>query len=111
MKMLNDTVAKTTTAYNTAASGGASTITIAAATGERWTIDWVAWSYAADPTAGALTITDATTSATLFSVDITVGGPGEFIFHERGLQVTAGSGVTITLADGSQTKKLNVQYR
>lgn len=83
----------------------------AASSDDNIVIDWVGWSYAGTPTSGALTIADATNSNTVFSVDITAGGPGEFGFAERGLRIAKNAQVTVTLADGSQTKKLTVGYR
>lgn len=112
MEMLPDTVALNRTSYNTAASGGASTITLTPANArETMVIDWITWSYAAAPTAGALTITDTTLSTTLLSIDITAAGPAELGFAERGFRTPKGSTITVTLADGSQTKKLTVGYR
>lgn len=111
MEMLPDTVAKQVTNYNTTASGNAAVITLAAATDNYHVIDWITWSYAGTPTSGALTIQDTTNNTTLLSIDITAGGPGELGFAERGLVIPKGAAATITLADGSQTKKLTSQTR
>lgn len=112
MEMLPDTIARNQQVYNTASSGGASTITLTPAnSNDTNVIDWIAWSYASAPTGGALTITDTTTSTVLLSIDITAAGPAQLGFSERGFRCVKGSTVTVVLADGSATKKLTVGYR
>ena len=110
MRTSADTGATIKHSYNTAASGGASTITLTpAGDGEdRIVIDWIVWSYKADPTTGDLTITDTTNSNVLLSCDITVGGPGQIAGP---IEAPKDATVTVVLADGSQTKKLSVQSR
>jgi hypothetical protein len=108
MKMLPDTVAKQAVSYNTANSGADSVVTLAAASGTTHVVDWIAWSYATAPTSGALTVSDGTTS---FSIDVTASGPGQLLFGERGFGAVAAAAVTVTLADGTATKKLSVGYR
>jgi hypothetical protein len=68
-------------------------------------IGGVAWSYAADPTNGDLTITDGNSNI-LFSIDITKGGPG-FIPFEPGLAANISTDLIITLADGGVVGKVN----
>jgi hypothetical protein len=111
MLTLPDTIDAVTTNYNTAASGGDSVVTLNAATGNYHVLDWVVWSYAADPTTGALTITDTTANTVLLSVDVTVGGPGEIVFGDRGFRAPKSAALEVKLVDGSQTKKLTVQSR
>jgi len=112
MKARPDTTAIQDLAYNTAASGGDSVIDLAAADGEYHVLDWIIWSYAADPTNGALVVTDTTNNTVKFSVDITVGGPGELVFGDRGMYPPIkGIALEVKLVDGDQTKKLNVQSR
>lgn len=103
-----DTFSKQTIGYNTAASGAASVITLAAPVAGYNVIDWVSWSYAAAPSSGELTITDGITT---IKSHILAGGPGYIHFGERGACFAINTAVTVTLADGSATKTLNVQYR
>ena len=111
MKSLPDTVSKQTTVYNTATSGNASIVTIAAVTDDQWVIDHITWSYATAPTGGALTIENNTTATNILAVDVTAAGPGQLMFGERGLVTPLGAKIVITLADGSAAKKLTVAYR
>lgn len=114
---LPDSVAAQKVEYNTAASGANSVITLTAPSGGYAgynVLDWVAWSYAAAPTAGALQISgiaDSAGNTTTLSIDITAGGPGQLVFGDRGLKGVANTAVVITLVNGAQTKKLWVQYR
>jgi len=111
MRSLPDTTAVQDVNYNTAASGGASVIVLAADSAGYNVIDWVCWSYKTTPTDGAITITDSTTNTVMWSIDVTSSGAGEFVFGDRGLRGVLGSEITITMADGTATKKLNVQSR
>ena len=78
-------------AVNTAA-----VVTYAAGGGSvRHFISGVAWSYNAAPTAGVLTITDGGT--TVFTTDVTAGGPG-FQDFAPVLRFGADSAVVVTLA-------------
>ena len=108
---LPDTTSKQALNYNTAASGGDSVITLNAVAGGYNVLDWLAWSYAADPASGSIVITDTTNNTVLFSLDVTVGGPGEIVFGDRGLLPPKDVALEIKLVDGSTTKKLNVQSR
>lgn len=111
MKAKPDTTAPQTIAHNTAASGAASIITLPAVSGERYVLDYIAWSYAGTPTSGNIEVNDATNSVILYELDITVGGPGHALFPERGLLCPTGASIVITLANGLQTKHLNIAYR
>ena len=111
MQTLPDTCAKQVTAYNTVASGNTCGITLNAVAGNYHILDWLSWSYAADPTNGAITITDTTNNTVLMSVDVTAGGPGEFMFGDRGFPTLKATALKVLMADGSQTKKLTIQYR
>ena len=114
---LPDSVAAQKTAYNTAASGSDSVITLAAPSGDypgRHVLDWVTWSYAAAPTSGSLSISgidDGAGGTLTLNTDITAGGPGQLVFGDRGLKGAANTAVVVTLVNGAQTKKLWVQYR
>ena len=103
-------------AVNTAAAGGASTITLAApASGEgQHVIDFVSGSYGAAPSAGILTITNcasATNTALTWSTDITAAGAFLFTFPPSGLRCLLETAVVINLTDGGQAKDLDVGYR
>jgi len=110
-----NTIAITRLAVNTAASGAASIITLAASTdGSQHVIDFVDGSYAAAPTGGVLTITgcaSSTNTSLTWSVDITSAGAFHFTFPPSGLRGVVDTAMVITLADGSQAKDLNVGYR
>lgn len=110
MRTAPDTNATIEHNYNTAAGGGASTITLTPAGdgADRIVIDWIMWSYAAAPTSGALTVTDTTNSTTLMSIDITAAGPGQLAGP---IVAPVDATVTVTLADGGATKKLSTQSR
>jgi hypothetical protein len=102
-------------ATNTTASGSNAVITLGANTdGNRHVIDWVAWSYAAAPTSGQITISgiaiSGETSGT-FIIDITAAGPGGYTFPGSGLRGIANTAVVVTLVDGTAAKKLNIGYR
>jgi hypothetical protein len=99
------------------ASSADVTLTIAAKADEFWVIDWISWSYSADPTAGALSVTIGGT--TVYQIDITTGGPAHIDFTEGPLytKLRTSSGprkneaVVITLDNGAVVGKLNVRYR
>ena len=57
----------------------------------------VAWSYDGDPTAGSLTVKEAST--TVFKVDITAAGPGFFQFIPP-LKGAANTAISATLSAG-----------
>lgn len=77
----------------------AATLTITPAAGEYVVIDWLMFSYSADPAAGKeLTIAFGSTTIKLH---VTNGGPGKLSFREgktEGLMAGKGEAVTITLA-------------
>lgn len=85
----------------------AAVVTIAAVTGKTHTIHGVQWSYSTSPTGGNLLI--QSNGVTIFSVDITAGGPGGFNFAMPG---TPNQNVVVTLASGTGAcvGKVNVQY-
>ena len=111
MRQRPDTVSVQVQNYNTAASGGDSVITLNAVADEYHVIDWITFSYASDPTSGAIEVKDTTNNTILMGTDITVGGPGQFVFGDRGLVGLINTTITITLSDGSATKKLSAQTR
>jgi hypothetical protein len=108
MLSLPDTIANTAISYNTAASGTAGVITLTAVVDGYNVLDWIIWSYAAAPTSGSLTITGVGASP-VFS--ITAAGPGQIMFGDRGMKSLKNTAIVLTLADGSATKYLIVQYR
>lgn len=87
------------------AANTAAVITYAAATGTEHVIWGVAWSYDGAPTGGNLLIQDGTD--TVFSMDITAGGPGYVPVRRRGSTNTA---LVVTLAAGGAgvSGKVNV---
>lgn len=95
-------------ARNAQSAGTDAVVTIAADANEFWAIDWISWSYSADPVGGRLTVTIGGT--VVWEVDITVGGPGHIEFLKP-LYGSKNAAVVITLKDGSATNKVNVRYR
>ena len=101
----------------TASGAGAAIVEIAASEDEFWCIDWISWSYDADPTAGSLKIEIGGT--TVWWIDITSGGPGHIEFvrpiytelRRDGGQPKLNEIVKVTLADGTVANKVNVRYR
>jgi len=110
MRQLNDSTAATQLLSNTdVAGGGDCVITIAAAPGERHTIDWIKFGYYDTPAVStAIVITDGTST---LQAPMTDKGPGQFTYGVRGMQFAVGAAVTVTLEDGGQVKDLNLQYR
>jgi len=111
MRSLPDTCSKQAINYNTAASGGDCVLTLNAVANNYNVLDWIVWSYAADPTSGEVKVVDTTNNTTLLSMDVTVGGPGQIVFGDRGLVAPKGAALEITMVDGNTTKKLSVQSR
>lgn len=74
------------------------------------TVDALYWSFSAAPTAGNISILDA--SGTVFSHDITAAGPGQHLF-EQGFYKTRNRPLAVVLTDpgGSPDAKLTVSYR
>lgn len=70
----------------------------AAGSGVSNVIGGIAWSYSAAPTSGNLKVEDGS-GTTVFSIDITVSGPG-FIPFARPLKGTANTALIVTLAAG-----------
>ena len=98
------------------ASGTDAEITIAADADEFHCIDWISWSYAGTPTNGNLSV--SIDGSVVWTVDITVGGPGHIEFerplytnNRQGAEPKRNEEVVITLADGSVANKVNVRYR
>ena len=96
------------TEVHTPSANTAATKTISPGTGRSVKIHSVQWSYDGDPTGGNLLITAGGT--TILSLDITVGGPGQVDFPNKGGGV--GEDVVVTLAAGgaSVTGKVNIDY-
>ena len=112
MRGPNDSVAKTKVAYNTAASGGASIVTLTPVdTEDAIVIDDIKCAYETAPTSGSVTVADTTNSNTIMVMPITAEGPVPLGWAERGYQFPKNATVTITLADGTATKHLSVFYR
>ena len=111
MRTLPDTVAQQTASSNTAAAGSDCVITLTAVADEQHVLDWLAWSYDADPTSGSLTVVDTTNSITHFTVAITAAGPGIFNFAERGLRCAKNATIVITLGGTVGAKRLSLQRR
>ena len=103
---MNTPAARTTSDVHAPSSNTAAVLTIPAGD----VISGIAWSYSAAPTGGALTVANGTT--TVFSVEITAGGPGFFTFDPP-LIGSPGSSLTITLAAGGSgiSGKLNLLGR
>jgi hypothetical protein len=93
---------------HTPAADTAAVVTLAAAgAGICNIVHQIVWSYSEMPTSGNLKVKDGAT--TIFSVDVTVGGPGPIRF-EPGIKGTVNTAMTITLAAGGGTcvGKVNV---
>lgn len=87
-------------------------VTLAAAETKFHVLDWVAYSYSASPTGGALTVTIGGT--TVFQVAITAAGPGMFDFSDAPIYtITKNQAMVITLASGggAVVGKLNTRTR
>lgn len=69
----------------------------AAGSGVSHVLGGVAWSYSGTPTGGNLKIEDGAT--TVFSIDVTVSGPG-VVYLDPPLQGTANTALVVTLAAG-----------
>ncbi len=90
----------------TVAGGGAATLVVSAGTtGAMVGITSVDWSYAVAPTSGSIQISDGTTTWGPFPV--TVAGFQTKVFNPP-LLFAKNTAVTVTLADGSQSKCLAV---
>lgn len=92
-----------------AASGGAAVITIPADPHQFWAIDWVSWSYDAEPTDGRLAIEIG--GAKVWEVDITAAGPGHIVFDKPLYEETHGKDLKVTLAAGGANGKVSIRYR
>lgn len=93
------------------ASGQASVITLTKRTGYAWVVAGICWDYRTDPTSGSLVIASGAGAVVYFTQFITAKGPG-FVpwVNPRSLpSITAGQTYTITLADGTAVKDLNVE--
>jgi hypothetical protein len=91
-------VASSTSDVATPSSNAAATLNYAAAAGTNHCLGQVTWSYSGTPTGGNLKIEDGSGN-TVFSMDITAGGPGNIVFGppKRG---SANTALIITLAAG-----------
>lgn len=102
------------TAPGNRATGGAgadAVVTLAAMTaGDRYEVSTITWSYSAKPTAGGITITDA--SGNELDHDITQDGPGQLEFDPP-LGFDASSQVVATLkgGGGAIVGKLHINVR
>jgi hypothetical protein len=91
------------------ASGGASTITLTKRAGYTWVLGSIHWNYRTDPTSGSITV--ASGGTTFFTQFITSKGPGftNWACPRTLPSITDGQTYTITLADGTAIKDLNVE--
>lgn len=106
---LEQSRAAASTNVHAPASNTAAIVTYTAAgSGVSNVIGGIAWSYNATPTSGNLKIEDGS-GTTVFSIDITVSGPG-FIPFARPLKGTANTALIVTLAAGGSgvTGKVSV---
>lgn len=111
MQAFPDTVARQAYAYNTAASGSDSVITLNAVAGSQHVLDAVYWGYDATPSSGSITIHDTTNNATLLKLPVIESGGQALPIPERGLLCPTAATITITLADGSANSYLSIFYR
>lgn len=93
------------------ASGSASTITLTKRAGYTWVIAGVCWDYRTDPTNGSLVIASGGGSVIYFSQFIASKGPGfaPWVNPRTLPSIADGQTYTITLADGTAIKDLNVE--
>ena len=91
-------------------------LTLAADPDQFWVLDWIMWSYDADPSGGRITVTYG--GVTLFEHDITRGGPGILQFRDAVYNAVANyeaprnEAMVVTLAAVSGvTGKLTIRYR
>lgn len=91
-------VASSTGDVSTPSANSTATLNYAAAAGAAHCLGQVAWSYSGTPTGGNLKIEDGSGN-TVFSMDITAGGPGSIVFGppKRG---SANTALIISLAAG-----------
>ena len=88
-----------------ATSASAAAITLVGFPGQRQKIEQITWSYAAAPSGGRLSSTGL--DGDELDIDITAGGPGGLALP-RSSYGRPGQSVTVTLASGGTTAKLNV---
>lgn len=117
MKMPLNLDAVTSNQHSTASANTDVVITLAATSGTVWFINWIDFSYSADPTGGELTV--AYGGTTLFSTYITKGGASGPLRLNLSRPIPRVSGVevpdavVITLKAGGSgiIGRLNVQYQ
>jgi hypothetical protein len=91
-------VAATAAANTVSATNAAATLTFAATAAKRWRLAAVEWSFSANPAAAAaLTVKDGVD--TVWSVDITTGGPG-FLPIDPDVIGTVNTALEVSLAAG-----------
>lgn len=95
---LKTTEAASTPQHATAAANTAVTQTFAAVVGKSHRLTSLAVSYSAAPTGGRVTVSDGGT--VVFEVDVTAAGPVSVPLPGGGLQGTANTAMTVTLAAG-----------
>lgn len=91
------------------ALGTPAVITLAADPDEFWVLDWVSWSYGADPANGNLRI--EIDGVVVWTEDITTGGPGHIEFSRPIYNPAKNQSMVVTLADGGVANKVNIRYR
>lgn len=96
-----------TTDAQAPAANTAAVITLVAVPEQRQKLRFVAWSYSAAPTGGALTITGLEGGAT-WEVAITAAGPGAMIMPQLTGRVNTDVVITLATGGGTVVGRLNV---
>lgn len=104
-----DLSAEPSFATASAAAGSNAVITVSADADQFWAIDWISWSFDAEPTDGNLKVEIG--GVTVWQVDITAAGPGHIEFCKPLYKGVAGQAAVVTLSGTDADKKLNVRYR
>lgn len=94
--------------YVTAASGSAAVRTLSPVAGGRVNLRRIDACYRGAPTSGLLTVSSG--RGTLWQTALTAAGPAPFDFKDGDLMGLVDEVLTVTLADGGQTKDLNVRW-
>jgi len=96
----------------TSGSNAINTITIQASTYQRICLDWLDFSYSADPTSGGRVYVTNGLSTVMWDLDVTKGGAGPVYFNPP-LCSSVGNAMTMNVAasGGVATSRLSVSYR
>lgn len=95
---MSDPVQRLAADVHAPSSNTAAVVTYPADPGSAHVLRQAAWSYSGAPTAGNLKVEDGS-GVTVFSVDVTAGGPG-YVQFEPPLAGTPGKAMVVTLAAG-----------